>query len=519
MRPDSEDTRSARERAARAARGAFAAWRGHCCAPTPPGGPRIGRAGGTGFIAAAALVLVTGGPALVRAQVDSTHLVIPGRLAERMDSPTDTSQRYALYLPSSYTAERTWPVLVVMDPRGQAVPALRLFQPAAERDGYIVMSSYETRSDGPVDPNVRAVNAMLADAQASFSLDPHRLYFAGMSGTAAVAWGIALELPDRVAGVVSASGVASVFRDTAGAPPFAFFGTAGTHDFNYEQLVAFEPRLAKWKTPHRLRYFDGPHGWPPAVLCAEALDWLSLEAMRAGTAPRRTAWIDSLYESEAAAARALEAAGDLPGAVSRWRDIEASFSGLRDVAAAHAKAEALAAEPAVRTAAAQRDSSLARAGRFGALLGAVMTRIREAGGTPDPDRLRELLGIDPLRRAAADSTDAAAAAEAARFLALVFVQAGFYQPRQLIKDGKPGSALAVLRLADVIRPDQPGVLLRMAQAYAGMKMPREAMLSLHRAVEGGLAADLDADPYLASLRGDPRFAALAARARTAQSSK
>ena len=67
-----------------------------------------------------------------------------GRVVQRITSRADTTQRYALYLPSSFTRDRQWPVLFLLDPRGRALIPLQRFQPVAERLGYIVISSYNT---------------------------------------------------------------------------------------------------------------------------------------------------------------------------------------------------------------------------------------------------------------------------------------------------------------------------------------------------------------------------------------
>src|SRR5207248_1982499 len=76
---------------------------------------------------------------------------------------------------------------------------------AAARLGWIVMSSYNTLSDGPPEPNVAAVNAMLASA-AGWSIDTSRLYLAGFSGTARAALAFAVALRGHVAGVIAAGG-------------------------------------------------------------------------------------------------------------------------------------------------------------------------------------------------------------------------------------------------------------------------------------------------------------------------
>ena len=107
-------------------------------------------------------------PALLSAQAEAAPLpsaTIPryprGEVVERVESRSDRQQHYAVYLPSRYSPARRWPLLLLMDPRGQALIPLALVQESAERLGYIVLSSYNSRSDEPVDPNRDALNAML----------------------------------------------------------------------------------------------------------------------------------------------------------------------------------------------------------------------------------------------------------------------------------------------------------------------------------------------------------------------
>src|SRR5437879_13735887 len=121
------------------------------------------------------------GPPLTLGATQAT----PGRVQERVVSVTDTAQTFAVYVPPGYSSVRRWPVLFVLDPRGRALLALNLFQDAAARLGWVVMSSYNSLSDGPPEPNVHAMNAMLASAQ-RLAIDPARVYLAGFSGTSRV---------------------------------------------------------------------------------------------------------------------------------------------------------------------------------------------------------------------------------------------------------------------------------------------------------------------------------------------
>jgi CRP-like cAMP-binding protein len=80
-----------------------------------------------------------------------------GQVVPLVRSQHDTTQTYALYLPSTYDPGRSWPVVFVMDPRGRARLAIDLLVPSAERHGYVVLSSYDTRSDVATSPNEKAL--------------------------------------------------------------------------------------------------------------------------------------------------------------------------------------------------------------------------------------------------------------------------------------------------------------------------------------------------------------------------
>src|SRR2546426_7562063 len=202
------------------------------------------------------LILIAGGCALLCPRPGVAQAP-PGRLEERVTSATDTSQTFALYLPPGYTTERRWPVLFVLDPRGRALLGLRLFQDRAARLGWVILSSYNTLSDGPPEPNVDVVNAMLGWARAHPSLDPSRVYLAGFSGTARAALGFAVALRGHVAGVIAVGGALGFAMGGPGAAfaadsTFACFGSAGTQDFNYGEVLAMADRFRTTREPFRV---------------------------------------------------------------------------------------------------------------------------------------------------------------------------------------------------------------------------------------------------------------------------
>src|SRR4029450_7095572 len=114
-----------------------------------------------------------------------------------------------------------------------------------------------------------------------FSIDPQRVYLAGMSGGARVATGIALG-KNNIAGVIASSAGYPDSQPRASVP-FAIFSTAGTEDFNYIEMRLLDRKLT---SPHFLAVFHGGHTLPPDTVAFDALGWMELPAMPCGAAAR-----------------------------------------------------------------------------------------------------------------------------------------------------------------------------------------------------------------------------------------
>src|SRR6187549_60292 len=114
----------------------------------------------------------------------------------------DASQSYALYLPSTYSPDKAWPLLMGFHPGARGIAIVEKYRAAAEKYGYIVAASNNSRN-GPWDVSERAIVAMTRDLMTRFSTDQKRLYATGHSGGARVAMQIALTNP--LAGVIASS--------------------------------------------------------------------------------------------------------------------------------------------------------------------------------------------------------------------------------------------------------------------------------------------------------------------------
>lgn len=443
-----------------------------------------------------------------------------GRVIERVRSQADSTRTYALYLPSRWSPDQRWPLLVLIDPAGRAMVPIERFRAAAERRGWILMSGYEVGNGDStaMARNDVSVDAMLADAQQLLALDPRRLYFAGFSGMARYSWMVARALDPNVAGVIGAgagfpSAPALWMAAIRNVRPFAFFATTGSTDFNLDEVVAVDSLLDATAFPHRLARFEGGHQWPPEEVVGQALDWLQLQAIHTGAAPRDSAFADSLFRAALARAQALEQAGRLVDALREYRAMLSDFQGLHDVSAAQARAAALGADPAL---ARERARHRALALQYEQYRAAVAAFRATLGGDPAAvaPRAMAALRIAELRRQEQDSTTDRDAAHAATRMLSTALTAVADEAGAFLQAQRWASAVAALRLAREIRPDNAFVCYPLARALAQTHESPAALDALACAVDGKAVrrATLDGDALLDPVRADPRYAAIVARA-------
>src|SRR5262245_14259206 len=103
-----------------------------------------------------------------------------GQIIADVACADNPAQHYSLYLPSNYTTDRTWPVILLFDAGGRGVRGVERYQAGAERYGYIVAGSNNSRN-GPWKPSLEAAKAMAADVTKRFPVDARRIHTAGMS--------------------------------------------------------------------------------------------------------------------------------------------------------------------------------------------------------------------------------------------------------------------------------------------------------------------------------------------------
>jgi predicted esterase len=434
-----------------------------------------------------------------------------GQLIETVSSESAPGHRYAVYVPNSYEPAKPAPVLYLMDPRGRAKVAARLFQPAAERFGYILISSYNAASDVPSEVALHAVQAMWDDSQRWFTIDSKRVYLGGFSGTARIATLLAHNRAEAITGVIGAAAGFHPGFKASKQGRFLYFGTVGDTDYNFRELEALEQVLVSLGRSHRIERFSGPHSWMPPDIATRAIEWLELRAMQAGSRPRDESLIDAWWQRDERAAREAQETGRHLDAARRYAAMDRDFSGLRDVAPVKAYATRAFSTAEAKNELKRRQSDGRQLKEW---IAHVMQMISNAfpEGANTPLRLSgdlaQSLELNRMKKTAAAGGDAGL--EAQRRLNELEVQLGFYLPHEASRASDPSRASYYLSLALQINDRSPVSWYLMAQTSATLKARREALTALKRAVDAGFRdlALLEADPAFQRVRTDAEFQAI-----------
>src|SRR5580765_7124958 len=218
----------------------------------------------------------------------------PGTVHASVAVAADPTNSYALYLPSVYSPLKRWPLLLVFDPFARGEVSVKLFHEAAEKYGFIVVGSNNSRNFQ--DPSA-AIRVLWADVKERYSIDPRRIYTAGLSGGARVASSVALACKSCIAGVIANSAGLPNGATLPGPEVSDWFLVAGTTDFNYPEQLHLKETFDARKVVSRFVVYDGPHNYMPKDFAERGLAWLQLRAMVKGIAPVDKEFIGKQFEN------------------------------------------------------------------------------------------------------------------------------------------------------------------------------------------------------------------------------
>jgi predicted esterase len=416
-------------------------------------------------------------------------------MVEGIACHSDPTQTYTLYIPPTYTSGQRLPLLLVFDPRGRSLLAAELFRDAAETYGWVIVSSDNTRSDGPWEPNLAAVQALWPEIHSRIPADFKRIYATGFSGGVAVATLLARSTGE-VAGIIGCGGlnVGNQVDDSK----LPFFSTAGNTDFNFSEMHRLDEFLAEQGNPHRLVIFDGPHTWMPPAVAQEAIEWMELMAMRQGTRNRDQELIDKLWSADLERAQTVSADGHALVAARRLREMERTYSGLHDSSVATEAAGRIEAGDEHRIQLKEARKARGYEAKCQERRSVELSLLRNSDVPPPTAQLAGNLHIRDLERISQKPGDEGLAAQ--RCLNSLYSALSFYLPLDGLPKQRYAQVAASYELALMIRDDNAVVWYNLACVRAHLGQKNDAVKALTSALEHGfnryelLETDTDLDP-------------------------
>jgi tetratricopeptide (TPR) repeat protein len=453
-----------------------------------------------------ALWLSSLGPAQIapRVIIEARAEIPRGQIVEKVVCAADSSQSYALYLPSNYSPEHPWPTLYAFDPAARGKLPLEHFREAAEKYGWILVGSNNSRN-GPMKIAFDAGTAIWKDTHDRFAVDEQQTYFAGFSGGARVAVTVASSCHDCVAGVITCGAGFPAEIKPSSATRFVVFGTTGIDDFNFPELKQLGETLTKAGVTNQIEVFAGRHEWPPSSLAGEAIEWLNLLAIKRKARQRDSHFIEQVWEQKLRQARTAEESKQFYDAYRIYAGLVETFKGLHDVDDAEKRLNLLRATHEVKQAIADERAQIARQRELEREINDLINQGEQNNEDSNTGpRLSALLAnLQKSARAENDTDERRVARRVTEGLFILLLEQG----RELQNRRRYSDAVRKLVLATELAPDRPGVFITLASAYAQQGDKKKALQALKIAVARGFTdrAAIVNNQAFDSVRNEPEY--------------
>jgi predicted esterase len=418
------------------------------------------------------------------------------------------SNSYALYLPSGYSTAKRWPLLLIFDPFARGEVSVKLFHQAAEKYGFILVGSNNSRNFE--DPSA-AIRLLWAEIKEHYAIDPRRIYTAGLSGGARVAASVALACKGCIAGVIANSAGLPNGAKPPAPDVTEWFLTVGTTDFNYTEQLRLKEALAERNVVSRFVVFDGPHGWMPKELADSALAWFQMRAMIKGVVPMDKEFVQRQFENRVAEAQAEQKAGDVLAATRTYHEIAQDFSKVRDVKEQESLAKTLAASEETRKAKKEEQDALKLEDKTARKIGDTVAGLAQGQDV----RGQYMVELDSVVNETNDEQrklpSPAMKHAIARALASAFAFA-VENGQQLMLERNYIPALTMFQAGEVIQPESAWASYLVATSEAELGHKKQAIDELKKAIEKGMTNPKALeDSAFDRIRDDAEFKELSAK--------
>jgi dienelactone hydrolase len=419
----------------------------------------------------------------------------------------DPSQSYALYLPSQYSPDGRWPIVYAFDPSAEGKTPVERYRGVAEKYGYILAGSNNSQN-GPAAPAMAAAQAVWLDTHRRLSIDKDRVYTTGFSGGARFATSFALACHTcSIAGaIIHGAGYPAELSGGA-SDPFLYYAAIGNADFNLPEILDLRRKKEEQGTGFKVKVYPGQHDWAPPEVFQDAVEWLELKAMQAGTRKPDADFIHRLYEQTKLEAVEAENKGNALDQFYALRSLAVDFKDLEVSAAPEFESRlvALKGSGALKRARRTEQHEMDRQRFLTATASGELLRLATAG-PEEQIRLRREITSVLLRLWRQSNSAGDDRGLYTRALNQLWVQ-GIEEGEQQLRQQHLSQAAVYFELMGEAVPDRPWPLLMLAKVRVRAGDNKGALKALEAAVKHGLKnpASVSQDPEIQPLASDPSF--------------
>ncbi|HVT86274.1 MAG TPA: hypothetical protein VHD35_13810 [Chitinophagaceae bacterium] len=185
---------------------------------------------------------------------------------------SDSTQKFSLYLPNSYSVNNKYPLIIFLDPAARGSLPVSLYSTLADKYNIILAGSFNSRN---FDNNSSGITlkAIYNELIPSYPIDTGWIFLAGFSGGARAASQFAIENKRYFHGIIACG---AGFSDQQISPDFKipYAAIVGNKDMNYSELLEVNHYLDSIRNDNILIITESGHDWPPVEYMELAIIWL-----------------------------------------------------------------------------------------------------------------------------------------------------------------------------------------------------------------------------------------------------
>lgn len=253
-----------------------------------------------------------------------------GMVMDSLEVNDTINQTFSVYLPTSYQPDKALAVLFIFDSKGRGKVAAQLFKPAAEAQGYMLISSNDIDQDKTLQENVKTAGMLISGVSSRIPVNLSSTSVAGFGVGAQVATSLPF-LYRNVHGVLAVGDLHLNLDFLDEVERFVFVGVVGAEQMAIHAMDLASRELGRRNFPGAIYTFDGGEHWPGADIISSALGSLTLQAIKKGLRPADPVLVEELYQDDLGRVDRLISTGQTVLADELMDVMQTKYEGLRNI--------------------------------------------------------------------------------------------------------------------------------------------------------------------------------------------